>query len=89
MNILIENLETAEFLNADGGWTKIISEAKNFPSAQAAFRSGRQQAIGSFTVVGNLPPGEQLFNFQRGRGTGRLEAGETLAAVPPAGEPSH
>jgi len=75
MNILIENCDTNEFLNAQSGWTKNPVEGKAYKSQRLAFVAARQEPIAKFNIVLHFPQTEQLVNLDHGRGKG--EAGES------------
>ena len=70
MNILIENTDTHEFLNAQSGWTKDPLEGKLFKNRRLAFVAARQEPIGKFNVVLHFPQTHQFVNLDHGRGKG-------------------
>jgi len=79
MNILIENAETLEYLNAAGKWTKNPMEAKSFAKTEIAFRAARLEAIGRFTIVFHISQTNQFINLNHGRGQGLPEISQANA----------
>jgi hypothetical protein len=75
MNILIENTDTHEYLNAQSGWTKNPLEGKAYKNRRLAFGAARLEPIGKFNIVLHIPQSEQLVNLDHGRGKG--ETGES------------
>ena len=70
MNILIENGDTHEFLNAQSSWTKNPLEGKAYKNQRLAFGAARQEPISKFNIVLHFPTTEQLVNLDHGRGKG-------------------
>jgi hypothetical protein len=73
MNILIEDAETLEYLDANGLWTKNAAEGKSFGATGAAFQAAKKEPIGRFNIVSYISKTEQFINMDHGRGKG-LEA---------------
>lgn len=73
MNILIENLETLEYLAEAGKWTKNPNEGRCFPATRAATQIAKREAIGKFNIVCHIPATNQFINLDHGRGTGLPE----------------
>jgi len=70
MNILIENGDTHEFLNAQSSWTKNPLEGKAYKNQRLAFGAARQEPISKFNIVLHFPTTKQLVNLDHGRGKG-------------------
>jgi hypothetical protein len=75
MNILIENGETGEFLDEQGGWTKNPKGSKVFKNKRLAFTAARAESAVKFNIVLHFPQTNQFVNLDHGRGKG--EAGES------------
>jgi hypothetical protein len=74
VNILIENSETLTYLTLTGDWTKKPGDGKCFPTAGAALRAAKLEAIGKFNIVWHVPASGQFYNLDHGRGKGLPEA---------------
>jgi len=70
MNILIENIDTHEYLTSPGKWSKNPLEGRNFPATIVAFRAARLEAVGKFNIVFHIPDTNQFVNLDHGQGAG-------------------
>jgi len=73
MNIMIENAESSQYLNADSQWTNSAADAKHFPRTGTAFDVAKKAAIGKFNIVGYISETRQFINLNHGRGRGLVE----------------
>lgn len=72
MNILIENVDTLEYLTNNGQWTKNAAEGKNFEARQAAFEVAKQEPINQFNIVCYIAQTRQFINMDHGNGKGSM-----------------
>jgi len=70
MNILVENIETLEYLTDAGQWTKNPLKGKHFAATTIAFRAAEHEPIGRFNIVCHIPQTNQFINLDHGRGKG-------------------
>lgn len=73
MNILIENPETHQYLNLNGGWETDPQAGRGFRTSLAAMQLAKREAIGRFNIVGHIPQTNQFVNLDSGRGKGLPE----------------
>jgi len=68
MNILVEHIETLEYLTDAGQWTKNPLKGKQFATTTIAFQAAKHEAIGRFNIVCHIPQTNQFINLDHGRG---------------------
>lgn len=81
MDILIEDAEQLNYLNAKGQWSKKPSEGASFPSTKAAYAVAKNELIGKFNIVRFLAFNGQLINLDRGRGKLKESSTSPVAAA--------
>ena len=70
MNILIENAETLEYLDAQNHWTANVTQGRHFSATQTALLFAKKEPIGRFNVVCHIPQSGQIINLNHGKGKG-------------------